>query len=363
MKSGDFLFGNPSSQHHEGKSSRKLINSARASIFKIFNKDEKSHSLFFHSGATESFFTVAHSFAEECRLSGKNLLICFSEIDHPAVTSLEERFLGAHVKFLALKRDKATHYLHQENLSAIKDKKENDPDLVILYHHLWLHNETGFVASLEDLAQFKEIPDLFIHVDSVQAPGKIQDWRDLSQGDIWSFSGHKFGALKGTGFTLMKKSVPFHPLFTGGGQQGNLRSGTENPMAAHALNLALGDLEKVDVTETREKVNEIRDVLKSLLGNNGELLFEEGMASNTIYFYLKILTSDLGLALFDTNGLMISAGSACSSGSAKESKLLLSMGLKAVARNGLRMSLPMSSEAINVEAISEKLKKTLSRLS
>jgi len=363
LKSGDFLFGNPSSQHQSGKASRKQVNSARDYIFKTFKKSEKETSLFFHSGATESFFTFAHSFAEDCRLKGKNLLICFSNIDHPAVTSLEERFLGAQVRFLHLKRDQKTHYLHEENLAAIKDKKENDPDLVILYHHLWLHNETGFVAPLEELKPFQEIPDLYIHVDSVQAPGKIENWKDLSLGDIWSFSGHKFGALKGTGFTLMRKKIPYHPLFTGGAQQSNLRSGTENPMAVHALELALRDLEKVDVAETRNKVNQVRDILRSLMSGKGDILFETGMASNTIYFFLNNLTSDLGLALFDTNGLMISAGSACSSGSAKESKLLLSMGLKDVARNGLRMSLPMASDAIDEKIIVEKLQQTLARLS
>lgn len=245
----------------------------------------------------------------------------------------------------------------------IKDKKENDPDLVILYHHLWVHNETGFISSLSELDQFKKISDLYIHVDSVQAPGKIENWQDLSQGDIWSFSGHKFGALKGTGFTLMKKSIPFHPLFTGGAQQGNLRSGTENPMAAHALALALTDMEKVDVKATRVKVDKIRDEFRSLLKGKGEILFEKEMASNTIYFYFNSLTSDLGLALFDTNGLMISAGSACSSGSAKESKLLLSMGLKDVARNGLRISFPLHDKEIQINSFTEKLSKILSRLS
>jgi cysteine desulfurase len=362
LKSGDFLFGNPSSQHQSGKSSRKLINSARSKIYETFSKNEKDHTLFYHSGATESFYTYAQSFAEDCRLKGKNLLICFSNIDHPAVTSLEERFFGPHVKFFHLKRDERTHYLHGENLTSIRDKKENDPDLVILYHHLWVHNETGFVSPLGEITRYKDIPDLFIHVDSVQAPGKISDWRELSEGDIWSFSGHKFGALKGTGFTLMKKTIPFHPLFTGGGQQGNLRSGTENPMAAHALALALRDIEEVDVVSTKVKVEKIREELRVLLKGKGNILFEKEMASNTIYFYLNSLTSDLGLALFDTNGIMISAGSACSSGSAKESKLLLAMGLKDVARNGLRISFPLDDSEIDEKEIIYRFSEILNRV-
>ena len=102
MKSGEFHFANPSSQHSAGKSSRKSINESREKIFQAFGKSEKDTRLFFHSGATEGINTIARSFAEEARLKGKDLLICFSKVDHPAVTSLEETFLGSHVKFLHL---------------------------------------------------------------------------------------------------------------------------------------------------------------------------------------------------------------------------------------------------------------------
>ena len=107
LKSGEFHFGNPSSQHSAGKASRKIINEGREKIFRTFGKSEKDTKLFFHSGATEGISTIAHSFAEEARLKGKDLLICYSKIDHPAVSSLEETYLGPHVKFLELKRGDA----------------------------------------------------------------------------------------------------------------------------------------------------------------------------------------------------------------------------------------------------------------
>ena len=124
LKSGEFHFANPASQHSAGKASRKSINESRAKIFSVFGKSEKETSLFFHSGATEGINTIARSFAEEARLSGKDLLICVSKIDHPAVTSLEENFLGPHVKFLELKRGQDLFYAHEENYKTILDKKD-----------------------------------------------------------------------------------------------------------------------------------------------------------------------------------------------------------------------------------------------
>lgn len=362
LKSGDFIFGNPSSQHSDGKAARKSINESRSLLFSTFNKNEKNTKLFFHSGATESFHTFAYSFSELCRLQGKDLLICFSKVDHSAVTSLQEKYFGPHVKFYELLRDKNLHYLHKENLETLKDKKENNPDLVILYHHLWVHNETGKVSVLSDLAPFKEVPDLYIHVDAVQAPGKIVNWKDLSEGDIWTFSPHKFGALKGIGFSFFNSRIEFHSLIKGGNQQNNLRSGTENALGVKSIFLALKDLEKVDVLKTKGLRDRLLREIQVRLKNHGEVLDVSTVASNTIYFYLHNTASDIALALFDLNGLEISAGSACSSGAAKESAVLLQMGLGRYAKNGLRLSLPIDLDEEFLNKVIQRLAPVFEKL-
>jgi cysteine desulfurase len=355
LKSGEVIFANPSSQHSDGKASRKIINESRALVYKTFNMSEYTTKLFFHSGATEAIHTLAYSFAETARLSGKDLLICYSKVDHPAVVSLTEKYFGPHVKFLELKRDKNLHYLHAENAEILRDKKENNPELMILYHHLWIHNETGQVSPLKDLADFKKIPDLYIHVDSVQAPGKIPDWKELVVADVFSFSSHKFGALKGIGFSLVKTEIPFHPFISGGGQQGGLRSGTENIQGVKSTALALSDLLKVDVLKNAEMRTKLLTFMQEKLSGIGAVINNEKMATNTIYFYLNDHPSDIALALFDVHGLEISAGSACSSGAAKPSAVLLQMGLNAAAKNGLRLSMGF---AVNQET----LNKIISRL-
>ena len=362
MKSGDVLFANPSSQHSDGKSARKSVNEARALVYKTFSMDEKQTRLFFHSGATEGIHTFAYSFAETARLMGKDLLICYSKTDHPAVVSLEEKYFGSHVKFLELKRDKNLHYLHDENFSVIKDKKDNNPDLMILYHHLWVHNETGQVSNPGELEKFKKISDLYIHVDSVQAPGKIPQWQALTTGDVWTFSSHKFGALKGVGFSFFRSDIPFHPLIMGGAQQGNLRSGTENTFGIKSTALALSDLVKTDVKKNQIMRSKLLSFMKEELKGIGEIIDDTEMAANTIYFYLNNLSSDIALALFDINGIEISAGSACSSGAAKPSAVLLQMGQTMTAKNGLRLSMGFDVNEELLNRIMSRLKPVFNKL-
>lgn len=364
MKSGEFLFANPSSQHSAGKASRKSINQNREKIYQAFHQSEKEMSLFFHSGATEGIHTIARSFAEEARLKGQELLICYARTDHPVVATLPENFLGSHVKFLELKKNPDFSYDHEENHRVLLDRKENNPDLVILVHHLWVHNETGHVSELADLKKLKSIPDLYLHVDAVQAPGKIPTWTELHLGDAFTFSAHKFGALKGIGFTFLRKGTPFHPLMTGGGQQSDLRSGTENPMGVQSVALALDDLLKVDVKKLRSLRQDLLAYFERELRDIGEVVTSapERMSANTIYFFTHKLTSDVALALFDLNGLMISAGSACQSGAAKNSEVLLHLHKGASAKNGLRLSFGFDFNEEDLNTLKARLAPVFNKL-
>lgn len=363
LKSGDVLFANPASQHSSGKSSRKSINEARAEIYKTFSQSEKDSKLFFHSGATEGILTLAYSFSEWARKENRKLLICYSGVDHPAVLSLKDRYYGEHVSFYELSRKLDLSYHHEENLAGLRKLKQEDPDLIILYHHLWVHNEVGTVSPLEELRPFKEMSDLYLHVDGVQAPGKIPEWQSLSVGDAWTFSAHKFGALKGIGFSFLNKNIPFSPLMTGGGQQQSMRSGTENPQGVMSIALALGDLKKVNVAENIKSRMELENFLTQELKNVGEVIGgEQRKNANTIYFYLNNLTSDIALALFDLEGLEISAGSACSSGAAKPSAVLMHMGLHQVAKNGLRLSFGYEMDQQSMDLLKTKFSAVINKI-
>ncbi len=364
LVSGEFHFANPSSQHSVGKASRKSINQNREKIYRAFQQNEKEMSLFFHSGATEGIQTIARSFAEEARLKGKELLICYARTDHPAVATLQENYFGAHVKYLELKKKPDFSNDHDENYKVLLDRKENNPDLIILAHHLWVHNETGHVSPLSELKKLKLIPDLYIHVDAVQAPGKIVSWNELTEGDVFTFSAHKFGALKGIGMSFMKKNTPFHPVMTGGGQQNDLRSGTENPMGVESVALALDDLLKIDVKKLVDFRSRLLAYFEKELEGIGEVVTGDSqhMNANTIYFFTYKLTSDVALALFDLNGLMISAGSACQSGAAKSSEVLLHLHKGVSAKNGLRLSFGFDFNEEDLNKLMVKLAPVFNKL-
>jgi cysteine desulfurase len=338
LKSGEVLFANPASQHISGKQSRKVINQVRTQIISTFKLNESVDKLFFHSGATEGLFSVFFSFVRQANIENKKLFVFYSPIDHAAVLNLEE-YKNNQVEFIKLNLQSDLSYDHQKNLTLLRQIKRANPQSLFLYHHLWVHNETGLVSSPHLLEDFKsEFPDFYIHIDSVQAPGKILEWRELSVADYWTFSGHKFGSLKGIGFTIIKGSAFFKPLLTGGGQQSGLRGGTENIQGIQSLGLALADLEKVDILENTRLKNQFKEFLKDQLCGLGEIVEHKQEASNTIYFYLNKLSSDVSLALFDLNGLMLSAGSACSSGASKSSAVLTELSKFSVAKNGLRIS-------------------------
>lgn len=308
--------------------------------------------------------TFAYSFSEWARLTGKELLLCYSRIDHPAVTALGEHYFGPHVKCLELQMNASLEYDLEANLKLLQDRKDNNPDLIILYHHLWVHNETGIVSPLINLKSLKTIPDLYIHVDAVQAAGKITDWAKLDWGDIFSFSAHKFGAMKGIGFSFFNKSIKFHPLISGGGQQGDLRSGTENVTGVKSVALALKDLKKINIEQNYSLKEKLEKILSDELQGLGGIIAGSGKHrnSNTIYFYFNKYSSDIVLALFDLNGLEISAGSACSSGAAKASIVMTHLGFKNEAKNGLRLSLPFNLSETQLTTIVEKLRQIISRL-
>ena len=357
LKSGDFYFANPASQHSSGKQSRKIINQVTDSISKVFSVDQNKQKIVYHSGASEAISAVSYSFSKWARETNRKLLICYSLIDHPAVVSQAEKTYEAESITYQLQRNLDFTYNDELNLAEILRLKNEHPDLIILYHHLWVHNELGHVAPLENLKRFKSISDLYIHVDAVQAPGKILDWATLIEADIFTFSAHKFGALKGVGFSVTSSSIPQFPLITGGGQQ-PLRSGTQNVMGIQSIGLALNDLSKVSISDNFVFKEKLQSFLMDELDGIGALIMGPAtlMNSNTIYFYFNHLTSDISVALFDLHGIMISAGAACSSGASKPAQVLIHVGLEKFSRNGLRISLPFHMTTKEFEEIIKNLK-------
>ncbi len=336
LRIGDFSFGNPSSTHSTGKVGRRIINDSSHFILKSLSLDN-SHKIFFHSGATEGINTFFNS----SQLSKDDALICFKS-DHPAVISTAEFLKSSDVSVEILDIDPNGNIDINLLIEKINTLKKSCPGKIWL-NATFVNNETGVILPLEVLSKIKKETGCYVHVDAVQSIGKVKNWNQLhSDLDAYSFSAHKFGALKGIGFTLIKNDFDFKSLIHGGGQQSGMRSGTENVLGVQSIKLALEDIiESFDYEKSMEFRSRIEELFTSKYSEKGQLAgtkAEFGRCSNTICIVFNDIRGDLAQVQFDFAGVDVSFGSACSSGSALESSVLKAMGFEKNSQNSIRIS-------------------------
>jgi len=352
---GALAFGNPSSIHTEGRQARTLIRETSDYLFQIFGLPSSEFNLFFHSGASEGINGLVMG-ASWKALQDKVPFhfFCFQS-DHSAVVK---------------QREHLECWGHQGHSLPVNSNGGLEVELIkkeIGKHsgQKWLNfthvnNETGVVWDLAKAIEIKRETGCFVHVDAVQTPGKIEQWKKLHpELDAYTFSAHKFGSLKGVGFTFVKKSVALLPFILGGGQQSNLRSGTENAMGIYSVKLALEELDKKFASKRSEKLkNYFEQQLKIILNENKKSFRINGEGEqrnlNTVNVSFAAGTkSELMIAALDMASLSVSSGSACSTGSSIPSRVLLAMGREEKeAKSSLRFSWsPTISEAEIEEAL------------
>ncbi len=325
FSSGDLSFANPSSVHSSGKAAKKLVRETTTYLKNLFSLND--HLVLFHSGATEALNTFFNISTDD--------LFVFSSSDHPAVGYIAKNHMihGGEVVELVNSKNGEFNYDSLKELLSKTSKR-------VYLNFTWVNNETGIVNDLKKIASFKK-EDVFIHVDAVQSPGKIKDWKVLHEAcDFISFSGHKFGALKGIGFSFIAQDFPLNSIILGGGQQGSMRSGTENTLGTYSIQLALRELtEKVDLDKNAILRSKIIDLFKLKLKDKGLVISSQlEIASNTIGFIFKNIKSDMCLIQFDLGGVDVSYGSACSSGNQTETQSLKSLGLEEFEDKFIRLS-------------------------
>jgi cysteine desulfurase len=362
IRSGDFLFGNPSSLHQTGKKARKHINETSDYLFETFSLSPKGFNLFYHSGATEGINTFFKGIALQKFKEKKSVSFFFSSVDHACVMQLkvELETLGHNVLFFDVNLDGI--FDTEELIKKIKN--EGNESFV---NFTYINNETGIVWPLDQALKVKKETKAFIHVDAVQLVGKISNWKELASDlDCYTFSGHKFGALKGIGFSFIKKDLLFMPLLVGGNQQSGMRAGTENALGIYSLKLALMEIaEQFCATELFNAKNEIESGLIDLIGSKGEVV---GLNSpcrnlNTIFLVLHGQKAETLSAKFDLLGVDLSTGSACSSGIIKENRILMSMGYSYEdSRSSLRFSFSPLMKKSDAQKYFEKIESVLKNI-
>lgn len=347
LQEGKFLFANPSSSHSLGQESRRSISASINDILKVFNLDPKLFNLYFHSGASESITTFFNCAQKD------DIAIGFNS-DHNCVIENINQLKRKNIQTHLLDPEPSGEFPLNKVLEII-----NNAAASIYINFTHVNNESGVVWPLSLIDSLKK-KNVYIHVDNVQSVGKIENWNKLNpSADFYSYSSHKFGSLKGFGFSFVKKDFKFNPLILGGSQQ-DYRSGTMSELNIKCTSLALNS--KIENSSFSD-IKKLRDKLEKMLLEDSNIFIigdDLNRSNNTIQFVHKKHRADSMLLHFDIKGLCVSSGSACNSGSLKNSRYLISLGLDDYSTNSIRISLGeenLNQEKLIMDSLSQILEK------
>ncbi len=336
LKVMDVDYGNPSSLHLKGvtaehyiKDSAKII----ADVLKV-SPDE----IIFTSGGTESNNLAIIGTALAKKRRGKHLVT--SSIEHASVLAVMAFLEKEDFEVTYISPDSDGRVNSQDFADAVRD----DTILVSCMH---INNEIGAVQPIAEIAKAvrKKNPNVVIHSDCIQSFGKIEVNPKKMGVDMISVSGHKLHGPKGSGFLYVKKGTLLRPIIYGGGQQKNMRSGTENVPAIAGLGTAV-ELSMKDMDKKMEYVTSLRDKLIKALTELPEVYSNSETAPHIASISFTGVRAEVMLHALEDKGIYVSSGSACSSNKRRESAVLTAIGLD---RDRLESTLRFSFNETNTE--------------
>ncbi|HGL1594124.1 TPA: cysteine desulfurase family protein [Streptococcus pneumoniae] len=350
MQVASKILGNPSSLHRLGDQATRILDASRQQIADLIGK--KSDEIFFTSGGTEGDNWIIKGVAFEKAQFGKHIIV--SAIEHPAVkeSALWLKAQGFEVDFAPVDNKGFV------DVEALEDLIRPDTTLVSI---MAVNNEIGSIQPIEAISEFlADKPTISFQVDAVQALAKIPTEKYLTERvDFATFSGHKFHGIRGVGFIYIKSGKKITPLLTGGGQERDYRSTTENVagIAATAKALRLS-MEKLDIF--RSKTGQMKAVIRQALLDYPDIFVfsdEEDFAPHILTFGIKGVRGEVIVHAFEDYDIFISTTSACSSKAGKPAGTLIAMGVdKDKAQSAVRLSLDLENDMSQVEQFLTKLK-------
>lgn len=350
MQVASKILGNPSSLHRLGDQATRILDASRQQIADLIGK--KSDEIFFTSGGTEGDNWIIKGVAFEKAQFGKHIIV--SAIEHPAVkeSALWLKAQGFEVDFAPVDNKGFV------DVEALEDLIRPDTTLVSI---MAVNNEIGSVQPIEAISKLlADKPTISFHVDAVQALAKIPTEKYRTERvDFATFSGHKFHGIRGVGFIYIKSGKKITPLLTGGGQERDYRSTTENVagIAATAKALRLS-MEKLDIF--RSKTGQMKAVIRQALLDYPDIFVfsdEEDFAPHILTFGIKGVRGEVIVHAFEDYDIFISTTSACSSKAGKPAGTLIAMGVdKDKAQSAVRLSLDLENDMSQVEQFLTKLK-------
>ncbi|AYW47117.1 aminotransferase [Tetragenococcus osmophilus] len=343
VKTSKRVFGNPSSLHYLGVQASRLLEQARKQIADTLQVSNEE--IAFTSGGTEGDNWILKGTAFEKQSYGKHLII--SSIEHPAVKKTAEQLAN-----FGFEIDQAP--VTEEGIVDVEQLAELIREDTILVSVMAVNNEVGTIQPIQEISKLLEkYPKIHFHVDAVQAIAKIdtQEWL-TSRVDFAAFSAHKFHGPRGVGFIYWKKGRRLQPLMTGGGQEGEQRSGTENVPAIVAMARALRmTFEKI--AQRPEHLMNLKATLIEELRNYDKVTIfspEKDGAPHILCLALKGIRGEVLVHALEEKEIITSTTSACSSKKNTASSTLAAMNVaSALATCAIRISLDESNTVAEVE--------------
>jgi len=339
--------GNPSSIHAYGREAKSIVEKARKSIATMLNCSPAE--LFFTSGGTEADNMAIRSAVDAYKITH----IISSPLEHHAVLHTIEDLEHKGVKKSHVKLTDNGH-IDLKDLERLL--KENPRSLVSLMH---ANNEIGNLLDIVAVGELCAKYDALFHSDTVQSVCHYPI--DLQKMKVHFITGaaHKFHGPKGIGFIYVNSSVKVPPLIYGGGQERNMRGGTENVSGIVGLAKAM-DIAHKEMKEHAAHIQDVRSYMKSKLEKNIQGIEFNGDVDAGLYTVLNVMfpvTPDAEMLLMklDIDGIAASGGSACSSGSSVGSHVIAALGKKIIDRPVIRFSFSKYSTKAEVDYVVGKL--------
>lgn len=358
MGEAQYLYGNASSMHSFGRAAAMALDKARNQVSSLIGCN--SEELIFTSGATESnntVFNIAKNLIDK-KKNNKNRIVTTS-IEHPATRET--------VKYL-----KKQGYIidildvDETGLLIMDDLKSKIGDDVVLVSVMAANNETGTIQPIEEVAKLAHEHGALFHTDATQAIGKIEINMKKMEIDYLSLSAHKFYGPKGIGVLAKVTKAPMFPLIHGGEQEGGNRPGTYNNIdiigLGKAAEIAERDLSKesADLWKMREALRKgIESKIENVVVNGNQ----ERCLPGTLNCSFPSAEGESILLYLDMEGIAVSTGSACATGSLEPSYVLLAGGLDIeLAHGSIRFSLGKFNTMEDVDYVLEKLPPIIKRI-
>jgi len=348
-------FGNASSIHWAGREVKKYMDEARENVAALLNATPNE--IIFTGGGTESDNMAIKGVAFAAREKGRHIIT--TQVEHHAVLHtcqfLEK--MGYEITYLPVDSD---------GRIDLSELRRSIKDQTILITIMFANNETGTIFPVQKIGEIAREKGIIFHTDAIQAAGKVPiDLKQLPV-DILSLSGHKLYAPKGIGAQYIRSGTPLTSLIHGGSQERHRRAGTENVPYIVGLGKAC-EIARRDFRKRHDHLLALRDQLRQgiihriphvkLNGHPTECL------PNTLNMSFLYIEGESLLLNLDLEGIAVSSGSACTSGSLEPSHVLLAMGIPPeIAQSAIRFSLGWSNTLEDVDYTVEVLPRIVQRL-